>query len=163
MNFSNTTLSILAILNLVLLVYVLYRLLGRPGARSRRGPLRAGGERQAVAAESHGKAIQRLEAAVKKLAQGQRQLSDIAKDSVRHVGVVRFDAFEDMGGRLSFSAALLDGHGDGVVITSIIGRQDTRCYAKRIQNGTSIHNLSDEERQAIREALEGTRQIVEAS
>lgn len=164
MTFSNTTLSVLAILNLVLLTYVLYRLLGRPGARTRRtGARGVTGERQAVAAESHGKAIQRLEAAVKKLAQGQRQLSDIAKDSVRHVGVVRFDAFEDMGGRLSFSAALLDGHGDGVVITSINGRQDTRCYAKRIQNGTSIHNLSDEERQAIREALEGTRQIVEAS
>ena len=164
MTFSNTTLSVLAVLNLVLLVYVLYRLLGRPGARARRGAGgRVVGERQAVAAESHGKAIQRLEAAVKKLAQGQRQLSDIAKDSVRHIGVVRFDAFEDMGGRLSFSAALLDGHGDGVVITSINGRQDTRCYAKRIQNGTSIHNLSDEERQAIREALEGTRQIVEAS
>lgn len=164
MNFSNTTLSILAILNLVLLVYVLYRLLGRPSARVRRAGVRGpAGERQAVAAESHGRAIQRLEAAVKKLAQGQRQLSDIAKDSVRHVGVVRFDAFEDMGGRLSFAAALLDGHGDGVVITSINGRQDTRCYAKRIQNGTSIHNLSDEERQAIREALEGSRQIVEAS
>ncbi len=164
MNFSNTPLSVLAILNLVVLVYVLSRLLGRPGSRARRGAARgAAGERQAVAAESHGRAIQRLEAAVKKLAQGQRLLSDIAKDSVRHVGVVRFDAFEDMGGRLSFSAALLDGHGDGVVITSINGRQDTRCYAKRIQNGTSIHNLSDEERQAIREALEGTRQIVEAS
>ena len=160
MNFSNTTLSVLAVLNLVLLVYVLYRLLGRPGSRARRV---GAGERQAVAGESHGRANQRLEAAVRKLAQGQRQLSDIAKDSVRHVGVVRFDAFEDMGGRLSFSAALLDGHGDGVVITSINGRQDTRCYAKRIQNGTSIHNLSDEERQAIREALEGTRQIVEAS
>jgi hypothetical protein len=153
MNFSNTTLSVLVILNLVLLAYVLYRLLGRPAARSRRGPIWAGGERQALAAESHGKAIQRLEAAVKKLAQGQRQLSDIAKDSVRHVGVVRFDAFEDMGGRLSFSAALLDGHGDGVVITSINGRQDTRCYAKRVTNAASVHNLTDEERQAIREAL----------
>ncbi len=165
MNFSNPTLSVLAVLNLALVLYLVFRLLGlrARGARLRR-PRSAGGERrQDVMAESQGRAIQRLEAAVKKLAQGQRQLGEIAKDSVRHVGVVRFDAFEDMGGRLSFSAALLDGHGDGVVITSINGRQDTRCYAKRIQNGTSIHNLSDEERQAIREALEGSRQIVEAS
>ena len=165
MNFSNPTLSVLAVLNLALVLYLVFRLLGlrSRGARLRR-PRSAGGERrQDVMAESQGRAIQRLEAAVKKLAQGQRQLGEIAKDSVRHVGVVRFDAFEDMGGRLSFSAALLDGHGDGVVITSINGRQDTRCYAKRIQNGTSIHNLSDEERQAIREALEGSRQIVEAS
>jgi len=165
MNFSNPTLSVLAILNLALVLYLVLRLLGLRARGARLGRSRgAGGERrQDVMAESQGRAIQRLEAAVKKLAHGQRQLGEIAKDSVRHVGVVRFDAFEDMGGRLSFSAALLDGHGDGVVITSINGRQDTRCYAKRIQNGTSIHNLSDEERQAIREALEGSRQIVEAS
>ena len=73
-----------------------------------------------------------------------------------HVGVVRFDAFEDMGGRLSFSAALLDGNGDGLIITSINGRQDTRTYAKRVRNGTSSRNLSDEERHAIRLALSGT-------
>ncbi len=155
MNFSNPTLSVLAILNLALVLYLVLRLLGLRARGARLGRSRgAGGERrQDVMAESQGRAIQRLEG----------QLGEIAKDSVRHVGVVRFDAFEDMGGRLSFSAALLDGHGDGVVITSINGRQDTRCYAKRIQNGTSIHNLSDEERQAIREALEGSRQIVEAS
>jgi hypothetical protein len=95
----------------------------------------------------------KLEGAVRQLAANQRKLAELAQASVRHVGVVRFDAFEDMGGRLSFSAALLDGKGDGVVITSINGRQDTRCYAKQVENWTSIHNLSDEERQAIREAL----------
>ena len=70
-----------------------------------------------------------------------------------------------MGGRLSFSAALLDGNGDGLVITSINGRQDTRTYAKRVRNGTSSRNLSDEERQAIRLALSGTdeREVAEAS
>jgi hypothetical protein len=46
-----------------------------------------------------------------------------------------------------------------VVITSINGRQDTRCYAKKVSGGTSAHNLSDEERQAIREAL-STRETV---
>jgi hypothetical protein len=110
------------------------------------------GRRTSADLEAHGKAIQRLEAAVRQLALGQKQLGELAEGSVRHVGVVRFDAFEDMGGRLSFSAALLDGNGDGVVITSINGRQDTRCYAKRVINGTSMHNLTDEERQAIRDA-----------
>ena len=47
-------------------------------------------------------------------------------DAIRHVAVVRFDAFPDMGGRLSFSAALLDDAGDGLVITSINGRSETR-------------------------------------
>ncbi len=75
---------------------------------------------------------------------------------------MRFDAFEDMGGRLSFSAALLDGRGDGVVITSINGRQESRSYAKPVARGASVHNLSDEEQQAIQEALGADRQIAEA-
>jgi hypothetical protein len=73
--------------------------------------------------------------------------------SVQGVGVVRFDAFEDMGGHLSFSAALLDGRGDGVVLTSINGRRETRIYAKPVVGAQSQHNLSDEEQEAIRRAL----------
>src|SRR5438874_4761742 len=94
--------------------------------------------------DQQAKAVQRLESAVKQLATGERRLAELSQGAIQHVGVVRFDAFEDMGGRLSFSAAMLDAHGDGVVITSINGRQDTRCYAKQIRGGTSIHNLSDE-------------------
>jgi hypothetical protein len=66
---------------------------------------------------------------------------------------VRFDAFEDMGGHLSFSAALLDAHGDGVVLTSINGRRETRIYAKPVSAAQSQYNLSDEEQEAIRRAL----------
>ncbi len=80
-------------------------------------------------------------------------LRDAIMRSVQGVGVVRFDAFEDMGGHLSFSAALLDGHGDGVVLTSINGRQETRIYAKPVVGGSSQHNLSEEEQEAIRRAL----------
>ena len=165
MALSNTALTVVAVFGLVVALLALYLLLRVAAKDTGRRTVKASPPDKRVEAqvEAQAKAIQRLEGAVRKLAHGERQLGELAKEAVRHVGVVRFDAFEDMGGRLSFSAALLDGHGDGVVITSINGRQDTRCYAKRIQNGTSIHNLSDEERQAIREALEGTRQIVEAS
>ncbi len=69
--------------------------------------------------------------------------------------MVRYDAFEDMGGRLSFSAALLDDHGDGFVLTSINGRTETRTYAKAITGLSSEHNLSDEERAAIDGAVAG--------
>lgn len=164
MGFSNTILTILVLVALALATLSAYGQFG-PALRDRRKGLDhlPPDKRAEMLVDSHGKAIKKLEGAVRQLAHGERQLGELAKEALRHVGVVRFDAFEDMGGRLSFSAALLDGHGDGVVITSINGRQDTRCYAKRVQKGTSIHNLSDEERQAIREALEGTRQIVEAS
>jgi hypothetical protein len=69
--------------------------------------------------------------------------------------IVRYDAFEDMGGRLSFSAALLDENGDGVVITSINGRTETRTYAKPVKGMSSEHNLSEEEREAITGAAAG--------
>jgi hypothetical protein len=66
---------------------------------------------------------------------------------------VRFDAFDDMGGRLSFSVALLDEHGDGTVITAINGRTETRAYAKPVIRGASCHTLSQEEIAAIAQAL----------
>jgi hypothetical protein len=78
--------------------------------------------------------------------------ADIAQ-SVSRVAVVRFDAFEQLGGRLSFAAALLDDHGDGIVISSIHGRSETRVYAKGIRAGQSDHPITPEERQAIGRAL----------
>jgi len=83
-------------------------------------------------------------------------------DALRHVSVIRYDAFGDMGGRLSFSAALLDDAGDGLVLTSINGRQETRVYAKPITDGGSSYNLSSEEEEAIRQAMAAPVQAVEA-
>jgi len=74
-------------------------------------------------------------------------------DALRHVAVVRYDAFGDMGGRLSFTAALLDDSGDGLVITSINGRTESRAYAKGVKEGSSDQSLSPEELQAISLAL----------
>lgn len=74
-------------------------------------------------------------------------------DALRHVAVVRYDAFGDMGGRMSFTAAMLDDAGDGLVITSINGRSEGRSYAKGIKAGSSESSLSPEEVQAIDLAL----------
>ena len=79
-------------------------------------------------------------------------------DALRHVAVVRYDAFGDMGGRLSFSAALLDDAGDGLVLTSINGRTETRSYAKGVKAGASDHSLSPEEQQAISYATRTAKQ-----
>jgi Protein of unknown function (DUF4446) len=70
-------------------------------------------------------------------------------DALRHLAVVRYDAFGDMGGRLSWSLALLDDAGDGVVLTSIHGRSDARTYAKSISSWTCEQQLSPEEDEAI--------------
>ena len=82
-------------------------------------------------------------------------LRELLRSTVSRVGVVRYDAFEDMGGALSFSAALLDERGDGVIVSAINGRTETRCYAKPVVGGGSEHHLSAEESQAITQAIEG--------
>jgi len=69
--------------------------------------------------------------------------------SLRHLAVVRYDAFGDMGGHLSWSMALLDDAGDGVVLTSIHGRSDSRTYAKNVASWTANQQLSPEEEEAI--------------
>jgi hypothetical protein len=82
-------------------------------------------------------------------------LRHLVRRTVSRIGVVRYDAFEDMGGALSFSAALLDEAGDGVVISAINGRTETRSYAKPVVRGRSEHNLTPEEEQAIAAAIRG--------
>lgn len=74
--------------------------------------------------------------------------ADLAQ-ALRHVSVVRYDAFGDLGGRFSFSAALLDDSGDGLILTSIHGRSETRTYVKGVTNGHADIDLSPEERKAM--------------
>lgn len=75
--------------------------------------------------------------------------------AVRDVAVVRYDALREMSGELSFSLALLDAAGDGVVITSINGRSETRTYAKAVEAGKGVQQLSPEEWRVVRDARLG--------
>jgi hypothetical protein len=73
-------------------------------------------------------------------------------DALRHLSVVRYDAFGDVGGHLSWSLALLDDAGHGVVLTSIHGRSEARTYAKSIASWSCEQQLSPEEEEAIEHA-----------
>ncbi len=77
--------------------------------------------------------------------------------ALRHVAVVRYDAFNDMGGHLSWSAALLDDAGDGMLLTSIHGRSEARTYAKTLTGWTCQQPLSAEESQAVESARPDAR------
>lgn len=73
---------------------------------------------------------------------------------LRRVAMVRYDAFEELAGRLSFSLALLDDHGDGLTISAINGRADSRVYAKGVQACAGAgQELSPEEQQAVTAAM----------
>ncbi len=76
---------------------------------------------------------------------------EVSTRGLSRVAVVRYDAFEDLGGRLSFSAAVLDDDGRGLVLTTIHGRSETRSYVKEVPAPAdgSQHDLSPEEKQAI--------------
>lgn len=79
----------------------------------------------------------------------------------RHLGIVRFDAFEDVGGAQSFAMALYDDNGNGSVLNGLVGRNDVRIYCKPLVDGRADRNLSQEEVRAIEEARsDGPRSVV---
>lgn len=73
-------------------------------------------------------------------------------ETIRHMSAVRYDAFGDMGGQMSWSLALLDDRGNGVVLTSIHGRSDSRTYVKTVTGWTCEQQLSPEETEAVETA-----------
>lgn len=83
----------------------------------------------------------------------QRTLERSGERAIQRVGVVRFNPFTDTGGDQSFALALLDVHGNGIVLSSLHARADTRIFAKQVRAGRSRHQLSAEEEDAIRQAL----------
>ena len=83
-------------------------------------------------------------------------LSGDLAQTLQHVAVVRYDAFGDMGGQMSFSAAVIDDNGDGMVISSVHARGESRTYAKGIVGGGSDTVLTPEEQQALAAARDDT-------
>jgi len=73
--------------------------------------------------------------------------------SIQRVGMVRFNAFSDVGGEMSFVIALLDDEGNGVTVSSLYGRAEARVYAKAIVKGESASALGAEEIKAIAQAM----------
>ncbi|MEU8223749.1 DUF4446 family protein [Kribbella sp. NPDC048915] len=71
------------------------------------------------------------------------------RETLQHLAIVRYDAFGESGGKLSWSLALVDDNGDGVVLTSINSRADARTYAKEIKSFISDAKLSPEEQEAL--------------
>jgi hypothetical protein len=83
------------------------------------------------------------------LEQALTQLKSDSNFAVQKLGLVRFNPFSDGGGNFSFSLVLLDAHNTGAVITSMYGREQNRIYTKKITNGKSDTQLTEEEQQAI--------------
>ncbi|MFQ3549167.1 MAG: DUF4446 family protein [Armatimonadota bacterium] len=83
----------------------------------------------------------------------QNKLSLRIDNCIQHIGLVRFNAFDDVGGEQSFALALLDENQNGIIVSNIYGRQDTRIYAKNVKAGKCERALSDEETKAVNMAM----------
>jgi hypothetical protein len=115
-----------------------------------------GGEDLLAAVARQVEATERLRSKLNLVGRETAQLRQRVSSLVGTVGLTRYDAFDDAGGQLSYSAAFLDEAGDGVVLSTLNGRAETRSYAKPVRGGRSDHHLSDEERAAIAMAMGAT-------
>ena len=73
---------------------------------------------------------------------------------IQKIGMVRYSAFKDTGSDLSFALAMLDDNNDGVILNGIYSREMSNIYAKPINNAESTYTLSNEEKEAIKRAIE---------
>jgi uncharacterized protein DUF4446 len=103
-----------------------------------------------------GSHIERVRQVVKDVDQVSARTGVLERDirqSLGRVGIVRYNPFEETGGNQSFALAIVDGGGDGFVISSLHARSGTRVYGKAVKAGASDMALSDEEAEALRQAL----------
>ena len=157
------TLALVVVAGLALVAFLFVLILALRVRKLRReyAILRGEGSEKDIVAAT-GSAMRRVEAIDRRVdgvVKAQERQAEVARLAIQKFGIVRYDAFEEMGGRLSFSAALLDDHGDGVVLTSINGRTETRTYAKTVKGLTSDYNLSDEEQAAIAAAAAASERV----
>jgi hypothetical protein len=92
------------------------------------------------------------DAALERLAARVAELEAMAARDVSKIGFVRYNALDDTGSDLSYALALLNRDGDGVLLSSIYSRTDTRTYGKAVSRFKPAANASEEELQAIERA-----------
>lgn len=93
--------------------------------------------------------VRAAKAEMQALEENQQAMREQMKVCVQKVKLMRYNAFADTGSDLSYSLSLLDENNNGVVLSSIYGREDNRTYAKPIENGKSTYNLSEEEKKVL--------------
>jgi Protein of unknown function (DUF4446) len=155
---STQTTIVLALAAAVVVLLVWVALLQRSEALLRRRLRRVltGGETTSLdqILDQHAQRLDGLSGRLDALNKLHKELEAVTQRSIQKVGVIRYNPFADAGGDQSFAIALLDAEGNGIVVSSLHSRSETRVFAKPVQAGRSRYPLSDEEQQAVRKALE---------
>ena len=83
----------------------------------------------------------------------QAAIRNTQSNTIQKIGFIKYNAFENIGNDLSFALTLLDGNNNGICISSIYGRNESRIFSKPIVKGKSLVSLSQEELESLNEAL----------
>ena len=143
------------LLILVLLILVIYTMVRLSTMRARYREMMRGTQADDLEAMliQHIHEVERVAATNAQILEENESIRQFIRHSVVRVASMRFRAFEDMGGDLSYAVAMLDANNDGVIFSSIFARADSRSYIKPIKNGSSDYPLTDEEKGVLREAM----------
>ncbi len=149
--------SALVVLGLVGALVILGRRLSKATAAYRALVLETTGTSLAGTLDAQAARVEAVDRRLAEVDGRYRLVESRSRGSLQHVGLVRFNPFEDTGSDQSFAIALLDDDENGIVISSLHGRGGTRIFAKPEQAGQASHALSDEEQKAVRIASGGLR------
>ena len=142
---SNNLTVIVAILGLVILALVifLFRL------KSKLNALQAKYDFFTQGKEANINELHKAQSELAALENKHAKLHEQVQGCLQNVKLIRYDAFEAMGGEMSYSILLTDAKKDGLLLTSIYGREESRCYAKDIKGGKSAYPLAEEEQKLL--------------
>lgn len=98
-------------------------------------------------------AVEKINLENKELEEYCQKLQNRTDNCIHKIGLVRYNAFKDTGSNLSFAVSLLDEKNNGVVFNGIYSRDSSNIYCKTVKNGESEYALSNEEKEAIKEAI----------
>ena len=143
------------LLILVLLILVIYTMVRLSSMRARYREMMRGTQADDLEGMliEHIHEVEAIAATNAQILEENELIRQFIRKSIVRVASVRFRAFEDMGGDLSYAVAMLDANNDGVIFSSIFARADSRSYIKPIKNGSSEYPLTDEEKGVLREAM----------
>lgn len=143
---------ILAVTSFVIILFIIreLRLLRRPFRAMAELGREKGMER---ALEELLKGVDENRGFLQRQAEELKSLHDEQGRAIRSIGLVKYNAFEDIGGMQSYSLCLLTREKDGVILTNLVGRNSTRGYALEVTDGNPSRKLSDEEQRALETAL----------
>ena len=143
------------LLILVLLILVVYTMVRLSTMNARYRAMMRGSNSEDLEGMliQHIHEVEKVSATNTRILEENELIRQFIRKSLVRTAMVRFRAFEDMGGDLSYAVAMLDANNDGVIFSSIFARADSRSYIKPIKGGSSEYPLTEEEKGVLKEAM----------